>query len=66
MTDLNPLVSVRLTAEDIEALHSAAAYLMESEGDDYFDNDQPADHLFSHASRIASLASFAEGKMRST
>jgi len=36
---------------------------MDSEGDDYFDNGQPADHLYNDASRLASLARFAEQKM---
>jgi hypothetical protein len=59
-----PLVSVRLSAEDIEALHRVASYLYESESDDYFDNDQPADHLYHSISRVASLAQFAELKMQ--
>ncbi len=58
------LVSVRLSAEDIEALHAAAAYLIETEGDDYYDNDQPTGHLYEKASRVASLAQFAEQKMK--
>jgi hypothetical protein len=40
------LVLVRLSAEDIEALHKVDSYLYESESDDYFDNDQPADQLY--------------------
>ena len=55
---------VGLSPEDIEALHRVASYLMDSEGDDYFDNNCPEQHLYNDASRLASLAQFAEQKMQ--
>jgi len=55
-------IRVGLSPEDIEALHRVASYLMDSEGDDYFDNNCPTDHLYNDASRLASLAKFAEQK----
>jgi len=39
---------------------------MDSEGDDYFDNDCPEQHLYNDASRLASLAKFAEQKNQSS
>ena len=57
-------IRVGLSPEDIEALHRVASYLMDSEGDDYFDNNCPEQHLYNDASRLASLAQFAEQKMQ--
>lgn len=58
-------VRVGLSPADIEALHRVASCLTDSEGDDYFNNDCPDDHLYNDASRLASLACFAEQKMQS-
>jgi|688.fasta_scaffold272445_4 hypothetical protein len=64
MSQSNPNIRVGLSPADIEALHRVASYLMDSEGDDYFDNNCPDDHLYNDASRLASLAQFAEQKMQ--
>jgi hypothetical protein len=51
---------VALTLEQIEAMHRIAAYLIESEEHDFYEQDEPASHLYRDAHALAQIASQAE------
>ena len=55
---------IALTQRHIDILERVATYLKDSEGDDYFDNGCPENHLYNDAITLEAMASIATQELR--